>query len=504
MATGEFRDRVTRRAVLGGLLTGVAGAALADAPLTSPRPGRRPGGFADAPPTAKVTAAQAADLIAAAKLGGEITYVVADAKTGLVLEALGPDIPMPPASTAKTITSLYALEHLGREFRFPTRLLATGPVTGGRLEGDLILAGGGSPVLSTDDLGDMAAALKAAGLRRVAGRFRVWGGALPYLRELDPDQPDYFGYNPCVSGINLNFNRVNFAWAKTGGDFRLGMDARGERFVPEVTMAGARLAERDLPIFTYDGEGPREMWSVARSALNKEGSRWLPVRRPEAYAGDVFRVLARAQGISLPEAEVADGLPEGARVLLERQSDPLPVILKDMLKFSTNLTAEAVGMTASMRRGITTHEGSARAMTEWLQARAGVRQARFADHSGLGGASRISAGEMVRTLVSLGPGAGLRGLMKDVPLNEKGKPPMPGVLVSGKTGTLNFVSALVGYMTCADGAELAYAIFTGDVARRDAVPDDQKEDPPGGAAWVRRSKTLQRGLLTRWAAVYGV
>jgi D-alanyl-D-alanine carboxypeptidase/D-alanyl-D-alanine-endopeptidase (penicillin-binding protein 4) len=49
---------------------------------------------------------------------------------------------------------------------------------------------------------------------------------------------------------------------------------------------------------------------------------------------------------------------------------------------------------------------------------------------------------------------------------------------------------------------LAFAIFTGDVARRDAVPEGEREDPPGAAAWVRRSKRLQAQLIADWAAAH--
>lgn len=132
-----------------------------------------------APATQRVAAADAGALVAAAQLGGRTSFVLADMKSGRVLAERGADLPMPPASTAKTVTSLYALETLGRGYRFSTRLLATGPIWGGTLKGDLILVGGGDPTLSSDNLGDIARALSAAGLKRVSGQFAVWAGALP-------------------------------------------------------------------------------------------------------------------------------------------------------------------------------------------------------------------------------------------------------------------------------------------------------------------------------------
>ena len=111
--------------------------------------------------------------------------------------------------------------------------------------------------------------------------------------------------------------------------------------------------------------------------------------------------------------------------------------------------------------------------------------------------------EMVRAVTLLGPKAGLRGLMKPFALRDAGgKVPQGQALrVDEKTGTLNFVSTLTGYMTAPDGTELAFAIFTGDVARRARA--GASEQPQGGRAWISRSKVLQSALLERWGALYG-
>ncbi|MCB2128615.1 MAG: D-alanyl-D-alanine carboxypeptidase/D-alanyl-D-alanine-endopeptidase [Rhodobacteraceae bacterium] len=490
---------LSRRFVLGGLAAGFAGAAQANAPLQSLRPPARAAAMA---PASRL-AADAGDLIRAAALGGAVGYLVADAKTGAVHEAMNAATPMPPASVLKVVTSLYALDALGGSHRFATRLHATGPVRDGRLRGDLILAGGGDPALTTDDLGDMAAALRKAGVKAVEGRFLVWGGALPYIEAIDETQPVWLGYNPAVSGLNLNFNRVNFVWKRTGSGYDIGMDARAERYAPAVTQASVTIADRDLPVYTFRSRGTDEEWTVAKSALGNGGSRWLPVRHPPAYAGDVFRTLARAQGVSMPAPEETPARP-GGTVLVEHRGDALTDVLRDMMKYSNNMTAETVGMAASLRHGVTSHAGSGQEMTRWARASGGCTTARFADHSGLAGASRISPEDMVRVLVTLAPKAGLRDLLKPVPFTDaKGRTlKSQPAEVQAKTGTLNFVSTLAGYVRAPNGADLAFAIFTGDIARRDAIPESQRERPAGGRAWVRSSKNLQQALIERWLALY--
>jgi D-alanyl-D-alanine carboxypeptidase/D-alanyl-D-alanine-endopeptidase (penicillin-binding protein 4) len=288
-------------------------------------------------------------------------------------------------------------------------------------------------------------------------------------------------------------------WTRGAEGPVLSMDARGERFVPPVRVARARVAERERPVFTYTDLEGFEDWTVARPALVRDGSRWLPVRHPERYAGDVFRTLARAQGIDLPEASVTDQPPAGD-ALVTWASDPLAIVIRDMLKYSTNLTAEAVGMAAGLRAGARGHDASVAAMRDWFASATGGARADLVDHSGLGGASRMTPSAMLAALVRLGPKAGLSGLLKPIPVGEKGKP-KPGYSVLAKTGTLNFVSSLAGYLTTVRGRDLAFVIFTGDPARRDAAMADESERPEGTVSWTKRSKRLQAQLLARWAAL---
>ena len=73
------------------------------------------------------------------------------------------------------------------------------------VQGDLILVGGGDPMLTTDDLAKMAGQLKAAGITEVKGRFLAYDGALPRVKTIDKDQPVQVVYSPAVSGIALNY-----------------------------------------------------------------------------------------------------------------------------------------------------------------------------------------------------------------------------------------------------------------------------------------------------------
>lgn len=490
----------SRRAILTALACGVASVGWANAPAVSLRPVARPQGVR------KAAVADAGALIEKARLGGRVAFSVIDAKSGLVLEQTEATTGLPPASVTKTITALYALEVLGAGHRFATRLIASGAVTNGVLRGDLVLAGGGDPALDTDGLARLAAKLKAAGIREVTGRLRAYGGALPRVRQIDPAQPDFVAYNPSISGLNLNFNRVHFEWKRAGGKYTTTMDARSGKYRPEVRIARMSIAEQAQPVFLYKDGGAQDLWSVSRRALGNAGARWLPVRKPEAYAVEVFAMFARSQGIVLKPGAPLDAAPSGP-VLATEQSAPLRDILRDMLKFSNNMTAETVGLSATLARQgkVTSLSASAQEMTRWARTRLGMAGARFVDHSGLGEAARVTAADLAGAMAAVDRQGTLKPLLKPFVLRDQNgaENKTHPIKVLAKTGTLYFVSTLTGYMTAPDGRELAFAILAADDGRRAKFDSKTGARPEGAAAWNKRAKRLQQDLIERWGAIYG-
>jgi len=488
---------ISRRTFVSGLASAAAGPSLANV-ATSPRPRARGGSPTAAAPD---LAARVRARITQAGLGGAVSCIVCDGASGAERFAFQADTPLPPASTAKAITAGYAFDLLGPGHRFVTRVMGTGPVRDGVLDGDLVLAGGGAPGLATGDLAALAATLKANGLRAVRGGFRVWDGALPRIEEIDPPQPDHLGYNPSVSGLNLNYNRVHFEWRRQGADYAVSMDARAQGYVPQVGHARMQVAGRAAPLFAHrlePGTG-REVWSVARSGLGGGGTRWLPVRNGALYAGDVFRTLARSEGIVLPPAVVVTDLPAGT-VLAAHHGPPLSEVATGMLRFSTNLTAEVLGLAATARRTGALPGGlaaSGAAMSQWAGG-IGMPGAAFVDHSGLGHTSRVTGRQMAAGLTALGPDGALRRALREITLRDDAGLRAP-LTLHAKTGTLNFVSGLVGHIRPEGRAPLVFAILTADLARRAAIPPGGQENPPGTARWTRASREMQFDLVRLWA-----
>jgi D-alanyl-D-alanine carboxypeptidase/D-alanyl-D-alanine-endopeptidase (penicillin-binding protein 4) len=83
--------------------------------------------------------------------------------------ALNEEQPFVLASTAKVVTSLAALDLLGPSYQWSTHAFAKGAIVDGRLDGDLLIVGGGNATLSSDALRRWFARLHEQGLREVGG-----------------------------------------------------------------------------------------------------------------------------------------------------------------------------------------------------------------------------------------------------------------------------------------------------------------------------------------------
>ena len=112
-----------------------AGAARAAGPKDVPAPKLRPD---TVPPTPKQPYEK---MIEQARLDGKTSFLVMDANSGEVLQEHQSHSGLPPASVVKALTALYAMDVLGGDHVFETKVFGTGYLDGEVLNGDLILVG---------------------------------------------------------------------------------------------------------------------------------------------------------------------------------------------------------------------------------------------------------------------------------------------------------------------------------------------------------------------------
>ncbi|MFA7431406.1 MAG: D-alanyl-D-alanine carboxypeptidase, partial [Rhodospirillaceae bacterium] len=287
-------------------------------------------------PHLKPAALAAAFLIAvsSAALAETATgYVVLDVKDGTVLAQKNAERPFIPASVLKMPTALAVLDTLGAEHRFTTRVMHTGSVSNGVLEGDIVLVGGGDPMLDTPALEGMAKALAAAGVTRVTGRFLYDDSAVLHRDAIEARQPADASYNPGLAGLSLDFNRFKVRWN-------------------EGSPTGAEVPLDPLP--------------VALTMPPEQSEVWVPVREPGRFTARMFHWLAAKQSITLPLPEPGPA-PAEASELVRNESLPVAEILRRALIHSNNMTTDTVLIAAAQKalgRTVRLEEAG-----EWLAAR---------------------------------------------------------------------------------------------------------------------------------------
>ncbi|MCB9496539.1 MAG: D-alanyl-D-alanine carboxypeptidase [Fibrobacteria bacterium] len=145
--------------------------------------------------------------------GGSLGAYVVRTRDSALVWSHQPDRRTLPASTMKVLTAAAALEDLGPEYRWRTRIWSQGAIVGGTLKGDLILEGGGDPTLGSDgsSMSPLVAAVSRAGIRKVSGRLIAFDPLVGRGLDVWPqgwsigNAQD--GYGAPVAGLNWGQNR---------------------------------------------------------------------------------------------------------------------------------------------------------------------------------------------------------------------------------------------------------------------------------------------------------
>jgi D-alanyl-D-alanine carboxypeptidase/D-alanyl-D-alanine-endopeptidase (penicillin-binding protein 4) len=364
--------------------------------------------------------------------------------------------------------------------------------------------------LGADGLVHLCRDLSAAGVRGVTGRFRYDAGRYQARPAIRDDQPMTAGYNPAVSALSVNFNRLRVRWG-TGapGDPR----AWTVPPVPSVNLSLDRRQPSGRESGAWLPAGAPGRWQLATGARGY-GQDWLPLKDPARVAAEATRQVCRRMGVELPAPQPGPA-PSGARALAAHPSPRLHAVVRSMLRYSNNLVAELTGLAAGRRLtgqriGLSR---SAIALAQWYQQRLPETDwARFdpGNHSGLNAHARMTPAQLAailrfahdkrygrdgRTLLELLPTVGLDG-----GLGRRLQTPDTAFAVFAKTGTMNFVSGLAGYLPTRQGRTRAFAIFVNDKPLRRAYDADPSRGAWGRRAgrWRARAKEMEAALVRLW------
>ncbi|MBZ0200665.1 MAG: D-alanyl-D-alanine carboxypeptidase/D-alanyl-D-alanine-endopeptidase [Ignavibacteriaceae bacterium] len=138
--------------------------------------------------------------------------------------ALNENFNLAPASGLKVFTSSFALNSLGEDYKFLTKIYYDGKISNGILDGNIYIKGSGDPTLgsnlvkSSSTLNELmqhwSNAIKSAGINKVNGN--IYGDDLLFENNLVPDYwpwtdiGNYYGAAPSALTINDNLYYLYF------------------------------------------------------------------------------------------------------------------------------------------------------------------------------------------------------------------------------------------------------------------------------------------------------
>jgi dihydroorotase/N-acyl-D-amino-acid deacylase len=441
--------------------------------------------------------------------------------TGKVIYQLNPNQLMVPGSTTKLLTEGTVLYLLGGDYRFHTRVYATGPVKkNGTLEGDLILVAGGDPNLSgriqadgtlayeqsdhsyggvdSKGLGDpllvireLAAQVAQKGIKAVKGRVLV-------DTMLFPEGSRELGTNVVISPIVVNDNVIDVIASpgdKEGAPVNLQISPQTSyiSFINQATTGKADTkADLNYTAEKTNPDGTRTVTVTGSLPLGKPyGMAAYPVPEPSKFAATVLTEALRAKGLSIqlaltspaPDFKATAAKYEPENLLAEHLSPPLKEDVKITLKLSQNLHASMgpflLGALAAHKKDEIDQAGFD-AEHDFLK-KAGVDLTAAAQSDGAGGNALFTADFMVRYLEFMSkqkqfddfyndlPILGRDGTLSKIQVNS----PAAG-RVHAKTGTYAFYDALnkdlmvtgkglAGYVDTVNGERLAFAAYANNV-----------------------------------------
>jgi D-alanyl-D-alanine carboxypeptidase/D-alanyl-D-alanine-endopeptidase (penicillin-binding protein 4) len=390
---------------------------------------------------------------------GDLGVAVRDLGSGHELMAEGAQEPLNPASNQKLLTAAVALSVLGPDFTFRVGVL-------GKLEGGvaprLVIRSNGDPTFSYEDLRGFVDRLVTLGLKRVAGDILVDQSAFDeqYTPPAFEQQPgEWAAFRAPVSAVALDRNATTLHVFPT----QPGQVARVEFEPPGyVSVQGEVKTEkglkRDQVGLTMKPHG-LQLGAQVSGRIPAGGAVVHLTRRlenPEIYAGAVLKRALLNAGVAV-QGEVRRGGEDEANELVGRDSAPLSQLTPRLGKASDNFYAEmlfkAIGAKGKGQPGSAAK--ASEVILDWLKSQKLAEDGlKVVNGSGLYDSNRISARALTRLLEM----AYLDGQISRSFQEQLAVGGLDGTLrsrfyalrnrrsVHAKTGTLNKVVALSGYV----------------------------------------------------------
>lgn len=405
-----------------------------------------------------------------------LSIYVQDLDSGEVILARNDDKLRNPASTIKLLTTLVALDRLGSAYTWYTDIYVLGEVDNGRLDGDLMLKGYGDPYLVTERVWQMLRQIRQLGIREIDGELLI-DDSYFFLPDYDPgefDRQPLRPYNVAPNALLMNYKVVRYWFEpdRESGGVRVWLDPPLENltFDNRLSLTAGRCQgyQRGITIsanetenrMIFSGEFPEgcQRYAMNRTALSHN-----------EFVYGLFLSLWRESGGEFFGGWRNVVAPENLKPTISFPSLPLADVITRINKYSNNVMARQLLLTLSAEElGVPgTTAGGREVISRWIEDTGlDVEGLVLENGAGLSRSARISAAgmgaileyawrqpympEFVSSLSLSGEDGTLRRRFEDERLDG---------IAHLKTGTLDDVSAIAGYMQSRSGRRFSVVVL---------------------------------------------
>jgi D-alanyl-D-alanine carboxypeptidase/D-alanyl-D-alanine-endopeptidase (penicillin-binding protein 4) len=375
-------------------------------------------------------------------------------------------VAMNPASLAKLLTTLAALEQLGPTWTWSTPVWLQGEIHEGVLDGALVVKGSGDPKLVVERVWLLLRRVQQLGVREIRGDIVLDRSAFAASAvdsadfDGDPTRP----YNVQPDALMLNFKSVTYTFVPDA--------ARGVARVlvdPELAHTQVQRSVRlsSAPCDDWRGTLKADFADATRVGFAGTypaacGERNWPVADadPASYNARLIEAMWREMGGKLSGRVVDGTAPTGQKPSFEMTSPPLADVIRDINKFSNNVMAQQLFLSLALQRQPdvpATAEAARGVMREWLAQRGGELPAGTVldNGSGLSRETRLSAALLAQLLQQAFASPSMPELLSSLPINGLDGTLRRSRATPGrahlKTGSLRDVAGIAGYVLSDSG-----------------------------------------------------
>lgn len=389
------------------------------------------------------------------------------------------DDPLNPASVVKLVTTAAALGQLGAGYRWTTDVAYTGKLDGNTLKGNLYFRGNGDPYLTPERFWLLLNRLAIFGIRNISGDVVFDNsyfdpGPVDYAAF---DEQPYRTYNVGPNAMLVGFQATEFHFNPNGKQVNIlhFPDSPKLQVVNKVKLTNGNCGawQKRLSLDTHQVNGTLQVTFNGRYARScDKRTLYRRVAGAKDHYQHFFLPLWQQVGGSLDGKVINGAFPKNAKPVLEESSISLAEAVRFINKFSNNVMTRQVllSLGAQVYGPPGTTEKGIAAVKAWLADRNLAGPGLQLDNgAGLSRDTRISANLLGRLLLYVYQQPYMPEFMASMPVSGydgtmgyrfKNEPLLGRAHI--KTGLLDFVQTMAGYVTASSGKRYVVVLLHND------------------------------------------